>query len=378
MSTPTTNKLYFENLDGLRFFAFFAVFLHHSGFSELTSIQESPVYQGFQWITRNGELGVNFFFVLSGFLITYLLLQEQKLKKTIHIPWFYMRRLLRIWPLYFATIFFGFVIFPLLKTMGGAIPNETANPYLYLFFLSNFNDLYNGLPDASVLGVLWSVAIEEQFYLFWPLLLAFLPTRHYLKAFTSIIIVSFTFRYYHEGNYLISKYHTFSAISDMCVGGSIAYLSFFKSKLITYIKQLPSTIIGGSYLLGFLLLFFKQYIFTTALGGASERLILSFFFAFIILEQTYAQHSLFKVGKWKRITYWGQYTYGLYCLHFIAILAAIIISKKIGTYTSLWGVLGFEVILSLAIAMGISWLSFHLFEKHFLKLKKRFSFITKE
>src|SRR5690606_19639921 len=122
------------------------------------------------FLFKNGVLGVNFFFVLSGFLITYLLLVEKDRFKNINIGNFYVRRVLRIWPLFYFCVLFGFVAFPILKEALGEVPDEPARLPFYLAFLSNFDVVYNASPDASVLGILWSVSIEEQFYLVWPLI----------------------------------------------------------------------------------------------------------------------------------------------------------------------------------------------------------------
>src|ERR1700733_3711907 len=93
-------KTFFPNLDGLRFFAFLSVFSAHCiGFMGFSS--SSKIYVAAVHFLSHGDLGVNFFFVLSGFLITYLLLQELKSENRINIPFFYVRRILRIWPLYF-------------------------------------------------------------------------------------------------------------------------------------------------------------------------------------------------------------------------------------------------------------------------------------
>jgi len=93
------SKVYFPNLNGLRFIAASLVIVHHvEQFKEILGYSN---YNEFSFIKLIGKLGVMLFFVLSGFLITYLLLVEQKEKGTIAIKSFYMRRLLRIWPLYF-------------------------------------------------------------------------------------------------------------------------------------------------------------------------------------------------------------------------------------------------------------------------------------
>ena len=125
----TVDRLYFENLDGLRFFCFLSVFLFHSFETENASIQNSPAFYTLkETLFGNGFLGVNFFFVLSGFLITYLLIKEKKANNKIQFINFWIRRILRIWPLYFACLFYGFVIFPYTKILAGGAPTETADP----------------------------------------------------------------------------------------------------------------------------------------------------------------------------------------------------------------------------------------------------------
>jgi len=96
----------------------------------------------------------------------------------------------------------------------GQTSNETANIWYYLTFTNNFDLLKNGLPDASILGVLWSIAIEEQFYLIWPIILYLLPIKRYWIAFSVIIIGSLIFRGYYNSNY-INELHTLSCISDI-------------------------------------------------------------------------------------------------------------------------------------------------------------------
>ena len=94
-----SNKVFFPNLEGLRFFAFFVVFINHA-FASLGYYNPSKTFVFVRThFLLNGNLGVSFFFVLSGFLITYLLLKEKELTGKINIKNFYLRRVLRIWPL---------------------------------------------------------------------------------------------------------------------------------------------------------------------------------------------------------------------------------------------------------------------------------------
>lgn len=322
-------------------------------------------------------MGVNFFFVLSGFLISYLLIHEKEKYHQINIRYFYIRRILRIWPLYYATLLIGFVGFPILKHAMGAVSSETANPLLYAFFLGNFSDMWNGLPDATILGVLWSVSIEEQFYLFWPLLLSFLPQRHYLRVFTLLIVGSVVFRSFYYDDYMVMYYHTFSVISDMCVGGVIAYFSYYSFRFRAFFEGLSKERIVLIYLIGFAFVLFEKSLFSVPFLQIMSRLLYSLFFAFILLEQNYSRDSFYKMKNWKRLTHWGQMTYGLYCLHFLGILAAIILSKKMGWNQSIVGVLVIETALAFGITWMIAWFSYRFFEMPFLKLKEKFTFFQK-
>ncbi|GIV43810.1 MAG: hypothetical protein KatS3mg035_0933 [Bacteroidia bacterium] len=107
-----SRKIYFENLDGLRFLCFLSVFFFHSFHTDFDYIKTNYIYH---FIKRdlfgNGNLGVNFFFVLSGFLITYLLIEEKKLNGKINILKFWIRRILRIWPLFYLCVIIGFFHF---------------------------------------------------------------------------------------------------------------------------------------------------------------------------------------------------------------------------------------------------------------------------
>lgn len=380
--TPTAEqktRIFFPNLDGLRFFCFFSVFLFHSFATNYTDIKSTRFYNTVKYfIAGNGNLGVNFFFVLSGFLITYLLLAEKKNYHNIKVGSFYMRRILRIWPLFYFCVLFGFFAFPFIKSLMGEVPNENASIIYYLAFINNFDMLHKGLPDSSVLGILWSVAIEEQFYLVWPLLLYIFPSRYYPYLFSVILLISFAFRWVHSDSHMHLEIHTLSCISDMTTGGLFAYFSFNSSKFIQAIKQAPKIawiLLYSSVVAVFL---YRAQIFDhNPFMIAANRLIVSILFALVILEQNYADHSLFKMSRLKTISKLGTYTYGLYCLYMIGILIAAKSLALLGWNKNVYQVIFLEGGLSLAITIVIAIISYHLFESRFLKLKDRFARITK-
>ncbi len=369
----SSNKLYFDNLDGLRFFCFLSVFFFHSFITDNINIQQSKIYLFFKTtLFANGFLGVNFFFVLSGFLITYLLIKEKKSNKRIQITNFWMRRVLRIWPLYFVCVFFGFVIFPFLKKLTGGIPAETANPWYYISFLSNFDYIKKGQPDAMGLGVLWSVAVEEQFYFIWPIILSFFPVRKFWIPLLIILICSLIFRAMYDIP-ILHEMHTISCIGDMAIGGMGAWLVIEKSFFKTKINQLPKWFIICGYIVFIIVFLFRsKFLLSTYWLRIFERSFISCIMLFIILEQCYASNSFYKMGNLKWATRLGVITYGLYCLHFIIISAVIGLFKWMGWNNEIWEVLILETIVSLSASIIVSLFSYRYFEQSFLRLKENF------
>ncbi|MEJ7735808.1 MAG: acyltransferase [Chitinophagaceae bacterium] len=369
-------KIFFPNLDGLRFFSFFSVYLFHVYLLLFDKYQPGTgSHRIMRFLFQNGEIGVNFFFVLSGFLITYLLIEEKKLTGKIHIGNFYIRRILRIWPLFYLCLIFGFVIYPFIKNFSGGELFVTANPWTYFVFLNNFDFLYNGAP--AIISVLWSVAIEEQFYLMWPLVLGLLPLKKFSYAFFIIIAGSIIFRAFNVQHERVLQFHTLAVIGDMALGGLLAYYCIFNTAFKQAIVQLSKPAIACIYLAALAVFFFRKEVFTGILPVV-ERIIIASIFGMIILEQNFSKNSFFKMSRWKVISKMGTYTYGLYCLHVIAMTITEMGLSKAGLNIkeTLPGLLvGF---LAIFVVTGIALASYHLFEKRFLRLKDRFAFIVKK
>lgn len=372
----TRDRVFFENLDGLRFLSFLSVFFYHSYYTEHAAIKAHPVYRSLTLdLFGNGNLGVNFFFVLSGFLITYLLIHERTTRGRIDVKWFWMRRVLRIWPLFYLCVFIGFVVFPWSKELLGGVPDETAHLLPYLVFLNNFDMLRHGLPDASVLGVLWSVAIEEQFYFLWPLLLHVLPVRHYWAAFSLVLGGSLWFRYTHRLP-MEHEIHTLSCIGDMAIGGFGAWAVHGSGRFKRWIEELPTAGIALIYtaMLG-AFLFRDEVLRSGHILPVVERALIAAVILLVILEQNYARRSFVKLSRFPLLGRLGVISYGLYCLHFVGILITINLTRLTGLNTQLWQVVVLEPVVALGLTIVLAQLSYRFYETPFLRLKQRFSHI---
>jgi peptidoglycan/LPS O-acetylase OafA/YrhL len=272
----------------------------------------------------------------------------------------------------------------MIKQLTGESYVESANPVYYALFLANFDYLHTWpvKPDAILLSVLWSVAVEEQFYLTWPLLLKLIRSKFYPLVFPSIILLSLIFRSFYaantEADHAVRYFHTFSLIGDMAVGGLFAYLLSFQNRFHRFLVNMPKLLIAGIYICTVLIVLFKSYLFPCGIPVVFERLFIAVFFGMIITEQNFSEHSLFKMGDYKTVTRLGIYTYALYCLHLLGMYATV---KGIGIlHLSLdnWMVAIAAAVGALLLSIVISYGSYHLFEKWFLRLKDKFAFIVKE
>lgn len=378
-------KVFFPNLDALRFICFLMVFLFHTYKTIFQNLKETnhTAYSIIKFFFRNGELGVNFFFVLSGFLITFLLIKEKESTGNIHLGNFYIRRILRIWPMFYLCIFIGFVVVPALKSIAGHPSSEIARPIYYFLFANNFDYIasWPAFPDALILIVLWSVAVEEQFYLTWPIFLKLIPKKYYQILFSLVVLLTLVFRAFHlnstDHDYAVLHFHTFSVIGDMAIGGLMAYYCSYDSKFLKRISNLRKSIVLLIYVGAICLILFRNYLFEFPITALFERLFISIAFGLIILEQNFNRNSLFKFSKFKNLSKLGLYTYGLYCLHFFVISLIQGGFDKIGLHISTLYESFIKAIVSLLGVIFICRLSYQYFEKPFLHLKDRFAFITK-
>ncbi|MCW3082668.1 MAG: acyltransferase [Bacteroidetes bacterium] len=382
MNEPS-KKIFFPNLDGLRFIAFFFVFSEHIIWTAVKSLNiQSPFWDHVTYtLFANGGLGVSVFFVLSGFLITFLILKEIEVTGKLNVKAFYIRRFLRIWPLYYMVLIFAFYLYPFFISFIHANPDVFGDRQIYYFtFLSNFDLIHitkEGLKGSFLTGVTWSVAVEEQFYLIWPILFYLVPRNYYVSIFIGMILISFGFRCMHLHEGYVLYFHSLSVCSDLAVGGLAAYLSLNSTKFIDFFKNTAYGKRVIVYVVGILYVLLSGYFFNPIFETLSSRLLTSIFVAWIILDQNFCASENLKMSQFKGISKWGTYTYGMYLLHQIALLLVLNTYQLMNLEAVSFAAKLLKAAIVLALTFLISYVSYHWFEKYFLNLKKRFSYFTK-
>lgn len=377
----SNDKLYFKNLDSIRFIAALMVFLGHAVSPSYQYLPiKNTIWEKLLNTMSNGGTGVSIFFVLSGFLITYLLINEYEINFKISIKNFYIRRVLRIWPLYFLVVAFSFLIYPFLKSLIG-MNNPLGSKLLYhLTFLSNFDviniEKFCYGSDAMSQNITWSVSVEEQFYLFWPLIFVFLPKRLWIYSISLVIIGSILFRIINNNDSVVLYFHTFSVLLDLGIGGLMAlliksnktYRSFFEnSSTLTHITL---------FIFSFCLIFWGGALFDFNYGAAISRIFISFSFALIISAQAITKReSKFNLGNMSFANKWGKYTYGIYLIHPIAITIIDVLFRIMHFPKTNFITLFSIGVISFMVTLFLSKISFRYYESRFLSLKERFTTI---
>jgi len=202
-------------LDTLRFFAFLMVFLFHA-------FDNYPAWHGgtFDRIRDIGSRGVDLFFALSAYLITELLLRERRVLGSISLRSFYARRVLRIWPLYYSFLLFAFFVVPHFRW-------QEHFPWtarlLYLAFLGSWRGLLRDSVN-SVAMILWSVSVEEQFYLSWPFLVR-ASRRYHAPVCIGLLMFAVAYRTAHQGTHIVGSaadFATFARLDGIAAGALLA------------------------------------------------------------------------------------------------------------------------------------------------------------
>lgn len=376
MDANLNKTIYFPHFDLLRFVAAFMIVIVHAyeawlgwygklGILTNYTYKDFSVFGGFaHTLILNLGIGVDVFFLISGFLITYLLLKEKKENNDIDLKKFYIRRILRIWPLYFLLI----AITPfLIKWLGEPEPDYVST----VLFYNNFHTIKTHLwtfPFAHF----WSICIEEHFYLFWPLIIMYVPHKKLFSVFIFIICTTILFRVYicytsTEAWYTLYL-HTLARIDVLVIGAIGGYIYFntaFEVKLSSKIRYCLYCILLLSFCIE------RTYGWDSTFLAAFKTYFYTGLISVILLDFNFNRDFPHFIKPNSIFHYFGKVSYGIYLYGNILL---IVIIKKIMwplNITSPYLFFGFVFVLSILIPI----ISYELFEKLFLKLKTKFQVV---
>ena len=325
--------------------------------------------------TSVGWCGVDLFFVLSGFLITGILVDAKQARHRFLN--FYARRALRIFPLYYATLAAVFAALPLLtRWIGGFEGIEEAGIWLGLY---GTNILAAIRGSWFPLSHFWSLAVEEHYYMFWPAVVFWCGRVTAMRICVLMVIVALGVRAWlvSQGLVLAAYSLTICRMDALAIGSFLA-LAARGSGGVGGMVPLAKRV-GLAGLVSLVLLAgwrFGLALFDPAVQVVGYLLLDVVFGSFLILSVASPPSALLSLVLGSSSLRWlGRYSYGLYVYNSIFILGAegtALLPKLISWCGS--AVLGWLLYISLATTctLGTAWLSWHLFEKHFLKLKRFF------
>ena len=368
------------NLNGIRFIAAFLVLIHH--IEQVKWMMNVPNVYPFYLVKNSGKLGVGMFFVLSGFLITYLLLHERERSGTINVRNFYARRMLRIWPLYMLITMLAIFVFPQLPSLFDfreVNPPSSVYfvPRLILFLLVMPNVAIDFFESYYLSSPAWSVGVEEQFYILWPHVMR---TRNWFKKMKAILLFALgivtvlgisTYWYLHLTPLadlasvvtIILVFMGQFRISLMLIGAAGATMLYRKHPFMTRWLFAPSVqIIGYATLLAMWGTGFQVPGFNLEVYGL--------FFGLLILNVAGNPKTLVRLD-YPVFEKLGQISYGIYLYHIPIVVLLINLIQYIMPASS---GLAFNIVLytsGIGITVLIANLSYDYFEMMFLRLKDR-------
>lgn len=374
-------KVYFPGLHGLRFFAALLVVVSHVELFK--EYHGQPSFYSHTAVYELGRMAVTFFFVLSGFLITYLLLAEKQSAGVISVRKFYIRRMLRIWPLYYLAILLAFVILPRvdlfdLPKLSNALPMFIGWTLpLFLFLLPQLAlSLYPPVPYGEPL---WSIGVEEQFYLLWPLLVA--RTRRFIPLVFGIVLAGILVKQLaivHASrlsdpvqlrfwNHFIDYFY-YTRIECMGIGALGAWLVFQQRRktLGVLYSRITQLLTWGLTLWLLVTPRFKPMLHYSPV---------SILFCIIILNVATNPRSLLKLeNKW--FIFLGNISYAMYMFHEIAIKLVIETQTRI-TGSGVTGLASNAILYlgSILLTLLLATIVYRFYESWFLRLKSRFTIL---
>lgn len=350
--------IYLPGLNGLRAIAALSVVVSHVSMQGISDFG-LPYLASFPM----AGYGVTLFFVISGFLITYLLINEIKETDTISISKFYVRRILRIWPIYYLFILIVILVFWKLNILNQILLPELG---FYIFMMAN-------IPFVTHSGIMilvhyWSIGVEEQFYLFWPWLVRFSKNKLLQIAIVVFIfLLSFKILFWilYGSQSYVYRFFSITRFHCMIIGAIFAVLFSENNHVLKYFTSRVAQIVSWFVFfgMGFSLFHIPAFIGQEIIAIASISMILS------------QVSNVKKVINLERniFDFIGKISYGIYIIHPLIIFILSRILKDVQVYMPIKYFTVYTSVILLTILT--SWISYNYYEKPVLKFKNKYTIV---
>lgn len=373
---PAPRRSYISQLDALRFFAAIITAAFHADILKLLfHSPDRPVER--DW-SHTGSNCVTFFFVLSGFLITWLLLRERDRSQTVDVTAFYLRRVFRIWPLYYLIVVSGLFILPRLpglflpdqifSDLAGLTPFDTT---MWLTFFPNLGEVGVIVPQLLVLHT-WSIGMEEQFYAVWPWLVKKMRRPQLAMAGIVLAFAVARFAFYPLfPDRFFSKCLEYFRFDCMAMGGLVA-VYYHGGRWKTQLGFLQNPV----FLYSLAVLSLVVTLYPDPINRTYYVPVLSAVYGLLILALALQPYRMTWLNH-PTLRYLGSISYGIYMYNILACLVSINIMQRLGhgTFTLfLTAPLASNALyyaLCVGLTIGLSALSYRFIEAPFLRLKDR-------
>jgi peptidoglycan/LPS O-acetylase OafA/YrhL len=369
----TPPKFYLPGLDLVRCLGFLAVFIFHAfraKFLDYTAIP-APFASLIPIVLDTGKFSIDLFFVSSAYLITELLLREHEATGAVDAGAFYVRRMLRIFPLYYAFTIAAIFIYPLFDAGAEVSYRHSFGLLTYTF---NWVVSLSGYPAQSFFNHLWSLSVEEQFYLAYPILVRLIGIKNLkVVAIAFLCIATVSRLVMIETNFFVSAEQamwvsTLTRLDPLAAGILLAVL--LREKKITLLTR-------GFHKLAVILLSLTALAvlvsyFSIESHPRDALLVYPAATLASVMIVWAAISPISNFSKYAPLIYLGKISYGLYVFH----LACLQIARTLLGFTLKNNFSAVSVaLLGFALTLGFATVSYHLLEKPFLKLKRRFTYV---
>jgi peptidoglycan/LPS O-acetylase OafA/YrhL len=362
MNPANTERQHYSALDGLRGAATLTIVLYHN-------FAFTQQYIFFGW------LSVDLFFTLSGFLITDILMKA--VTRPHYLRNFYARRLLRIFPLYYISLIIFLLILPRLNTALNLGYYQEHQAWLWTY-LQNWLYIFRPSTGTDSLNHLWSLAVEEQFYLVWPFIILLVRKPKWLLLAISVLLVSVIglrlwIWMHHLSGFSYYNLYTFTRIDGICIGSMVAILlrinPCFLKKFTPLVVLFFAVINLGFYFINSYYRFSFPYL--ALVGYTTFAMLLGLLVNEALTKENKLVNTVFNFSFLRFI---GKVSYGFYIFHWPMYLGLRpFITDFAKQFTGEWAADFAASLIASLVALLLSWFSFTYFESYFLKMKDKFA-----